>query len=203
MPYSLFGSACPLAVNPIYWHQVVVKKRAAFIAGHQARSSGSWCLKGLHSPNVFREKFLKTGWGTGVVGCVISSWTFFWLAGGEVISGVNIINLLVLISLLVGSIRVTSFNWWGFQYLQNSSKNMAQTIIYSLWGVNKGPWHCLMAKLILFCFAWLFSILFVFSHFYDLLNKFYAFIFDQFFYRQMTGRRHAGVGQGGCSGKAS
>ena len=33
--------------------------------------------------------------------------------------------------LLVVSIQLTSSTWWGFQYLQNSSKDMAQNIIYS------------------------------------------------------------------------
>ena len=60
------------------------------------------------------------------------------------------------IYMLEGSIQLTS-TWWGFQYLQNSSKDMAQNIIYSPWGGNKSPWLCLMAKLWLFCLAWLFS----------------------------------------------
>ena len=56
---------------------------------------------------------------------MISSWTFFWLVGGEVggsehyqpfgssWSGVYV---------LVGSIQLTSPTWWGIQALQNSSK---------------------------------------------------------------------------------
>ena len=68
------------------------------------------------------------------MGCVISSWAFFCSAGGAVIgsqchqpsssseSGVYV---------LVGSVQLTSPTWWGFQYLQNSSKDMAQNILYS------------------------------------------------------------------------
>ena len=37
----------------------------------------------------------------------------------------------------------------------------------SPWGGTKGPWLCLMAKLLLFCLAWLFSFLSAFSHFSD------------------------------------
>ena len=48
-----------------------------------ARSASIHCSKDLDSMKVFRERFLKTGWGRGVVRCVTSSWTFFWLPGGE------------------------------------------------------------------------------------------------------------------------
>ena len=61
--------------------------------------------------------------------------------------------------MLVVSIQLTSSTWLGFQYLQNSSKDLAQSIIYSPWGGAKGPWLCLIAKL-LFCLAWLFSFCF-------------------------------------------
>ena len=69
--------------------------------------------------------------------------------------------------MLVGSGQLTSSTWWGIQYLQNSSKDRAQNIIYSPWGRTKGPWLCLMAKVLLFCLAWLFSFLSAFSHFSD------------------------------------
>ena len=36
---------------------------------------------------------------------------------------------------------------WGFYYLQNSSKDMAQNIIYSPWGGTKCPWLYLMIRL--------------------------------------------------------
>ena len=54
-----------------------------------------------------------------------------------------------------------------FHYLQNSSNDMAQNLTYSPWRRTKGPWLCLMAKVFLFCLAWLFCFLSVFSHFSD------------------------------------
>ena len=137
---------------------------------------------------------LKTVWPTleGVVRSltvfkeqgVISSWTFFWLVGGEVIgtqhyqpSGSNRSG----VSVLVGSVQLTSSTWWEFQYLQNSSKEMAQNIIYSPWGGTKGPWLCLMAKVLLFCLAWLFSFLSAFSHFSDLIYSFLKKLFIYLF----------------------
>ena len=90
-----------LAHKPIYWHWVVMKGSAAFTARYQARSPGSWCLTGLNFLKDFRVRFSKIGWGRGVVGCVISLWTFFSLVGDEG-TGVNIITLLVLTS--VGSV---------------------------------------------------------------------------------------------------
>ena len=101
------------------------------------------------------------------MGCVVSSWTFFWLDYGEVIrsqhhqpsdsnrSGVY---------MLVGSILVTSPTWWESQYLQDSSKDVAQNIGYSPWGGTEGPWLCLMAKVLEFFLAWWFSFLSPFSH---------------------------------------
>lgn len=47
----------------------------------RAPSKGNQCLK---DPNSSRERFLKTAWGRGFVGCVVSSCTFFWLISGEV-----------------------------------------------------------------------------------------------------------------------
>ena len=41
---------------------------------------------------------------------------------------------------------------------------MAHNIIYSPWGRTKGLWLCWMAKLLLFCFAQLFSFFSVFFH---------------------------------------
>ena len=56
---------------------------------------------------------------------MVSSWTFFWLVGGEVIrsqhhqpSGSNWSGVYG----LAGSRQLTSSTWWRFEYLQNSSK---------------------------------------------------------------------------------
>ena len=98
---------------------------------------------------------------------MISSWTFFWLADGDVIgsqhhqpSGSN----WSVVYVLVVWIQLTSSTWWEVLYLQNSSKAMAQNIIYSLWGGTKCSLLCLMAKVLLFCLAWLFSFVSAFSH---------------------------------------
>ena len=42
---------------------------------------------------------------------------------------------------------------------------MAQNIICSPWGGTKGPWLCLMTKLLLFGLTWLFSFASAFSHY--------------------------------------
>ena len=111
----------------------------------------------------FRERFLKTEWWMGDVGCMIRLWTFLWLVGGEVIgsqhhqpSGSNWSG----VSKLLGSKELTSSTQWGFQYLQNSSKDRVQDIIYSPWGGTKGPWLCRIAKLVfvLHCILVFFSL---------------------------------------------
>ena len=43
------------------------------------------------------------------------------------------------VSVLVGSVQLTSSTWWGFQYLQNSLKDVVQNIIYSPGGGTKSP----------------------------------------------------------------
>ena len=48
----------PSKGNLLTW--VVVKQSAKFIAGHQARSPGSWFSKAPNSLTVFRERLLKT-----------------------------------------------------------------------------------------------------------------------------------------------
>ena len=91
-------------------------------------------LKRPELPEGFQGKVFKDRVKERVVGYVISSWTFFLLVGGEVIrrqhhqpSGSNWSG----VYMLVGSIQLTSPTWWGFQNLQNSSKDRAQNIIYS------------------------------------------------------------------------
>ena len=61
------------------------------------------------------------------------------------------------VSVLGDIIRLTSSTWWRFHYLKTSSEDVTQNIIYSPWDGTKDPWLCLMAKLLLFCLAWLFS----------------------------------------------
>ena len=135
---------------------------AAFIAGHQARSPGKLVLKRPWTPNGFQGKVFKDRVREGscevydqLVDSLLTGWwwgnrestsSVFWSQGSDVF-------------VLVGLIQLTFFTWWGFQYLQNSSKYVAQNIIYSPRGGTKGPWLCLMVKLLLFSLAWLFSLL--------------------------------------------
>ena len=60
--------------------------------------------------------------------------------------------------------------WWatvqGVAKSQTRLKDWTcmQDIIYSSWRGIRSPWLCLMAKLLLFCFVWLFSFVSAFSH---------------------------------------
>ena len=133
-----------------------------------SKESRQLVLKRLELPDVFQGKVFKDRAMERVAECVISLWAFFWLVGGELIrsqhlqpSGSNRSAVYV----LVGSMQPTSPTWRGFQYLQNSSKDTVQNIIYSPWGGTKGL--CLMAKLLFFCRAWLFPFVSAFSHFSD------------------------------------
>ena len=97
------------------WYQVVVKGSAAFIAGTK---QGVWAanIQKAWTPNGFQGTVFKDRVRKRVAGCVISSWTFFWLVGGEVIgsqhhqpSGSNQSGVCV----LVVSVQLTSSTWWG------------------------------------------------------------------------------------------
>ena len=158
----------------------------------------------------FRKRSLKTGWGKGVVGCMLSSWTFFWLVGGEVIgsqhhqpSGSQMLWGLC----ACGQQKLTSSTWWGFQYLQNSSKDMAQNISCSPWGGTKGPWLCLMATIVILSCLTVFLSLCIFSLLW--LNLFFGTQGRpkrlKFSYRREAGGGHAresgGGGWGGLSPK--
>ena len=94
---------------------------------------------------------------------VVTSWTFFWFVGSQhhQPSGFN----RSVVSVLVGCRQLTSSTWWGFEYLQKSSKDVAWNIIHSPWWRSEGPWLCLTAKFLLFCLAWLFSFLSAYSLF--------------------------------------
>ena len=99
----------------------MVKESAAFIA----RPSREYGWLRLKRPVGFQGKVFKDEVREKVLGCVISSWTFFRLVGGEVIgtqhhqpSGSNWSRVYV----LVANMQLTSSTWWEFQYLQNSSR---------------------------------------------------------------------------------
>ena len=56
---------------------------------------------------------------------------------------------------------------WGFRHPWYSSQDIAQNIVCSLWERTKGLWIHWMATLLLFGLLWLFSFVFVCSHFSD------------------------------------
>ena len=108
----------------------------------QARSLGQLMLKRPQLPEGFQGKAFKHRWRESVEGYATSLWTYFWLAGSEVIrnqhqpSGSSRSG----VYLLVGSTQLPSSTWWGLQHLQNISKDRTKNMIYSLWGGAKDPW---------------------------------------------------------------
>ena len=131
----------------------------------QQRSPGSWCWKLLKASQgkVFKNEVRKE-----VMGCVINSMhTLGWWWGNQESASSTIWFQLAGVYGLVSSMQLTSPTWWGFQYLQNRTKNMAQDIIYSPWGGTKGSWLYLMTRLLLFCLAWVCSFLSACSQFSD------------------------------------
>ena len=81
--WGKLGPTCPCVVKPIQWHWTVGKESAACAAGAKWAVQGNQCLKDLNSPKACRERFLKIRRGRRVIGCVISSWPFFWLSDGD------------------------------------------------------------------------------------------------------------------------
>ena len=73
----------PRTVKPTYWHRLMMKESAAFIAGTKQGAQAS--LKTPDSTMTFREMVLNTGWGRGW-GVCDQLMDVFWLVGGEVIS---------------------------------------------------------------------------------------------------------------------
>ena len=164
--WTKLESASPSSVKQIYWHHVVMKESTAFIARRPKRDqarTGSSCSKDPNSGMAFREGFLKTAWGRGWQGVWSAHAQFLWpLVGGEVTrlyfssqhhqpsgsswsgglhaGGQHTVNFFCLLGVLVSAKQL---------------KDMAQDIICSPWGEIKDPWLCFMAKLLLFCLAWL------------------------------------------------
>ena len=167
------GFICPFTAMPVYSQQVVVKKSAVFIiAGCQSKASRWMVLKSPELWKAFREKFLKTGWGKGCRACdqlmdvlLIGWWWEVTRSQHHQPSGSSRSGGYM----PVGNTQLNSSTWWGFQYPENSSENMAQNIIYSPWRGTKGPWLCLMAKLLYFVLLDCFSF---FQHFLTSLVKF-------------------------------
>lgn len=82
------------------------------------------CSKDLNSPLAFRERFLKTGWERGVIGVPHQLMDILQIVWWEPTSSTFWFQLVWGLCDF-GSIWLTFFTWWGFQYLQNSSQDMA------------------------------------------------------------------------------
>ena len=130
--WAKLGSSWPSRVKPIYWHWLVKVpiycKGARLLQGTigvQAASVLQTQTDGFQG-NVREEQ--------GAVGCMVSSWTFFSLADGEAIRSQHHqpVSNPSGVCLLVGSKQLTSCIGWQCQYLQSSSKDMAQNIIHIL-----------------------------------------------------------------------
>ena len=91
--WTKLGSVCPHTIKSIYWYQLVEKEGAVFAAGAKQGAQAASAQKTQTPQWLSGEGFERPGKGSGVVGCVLSSWTIFWLIGDE--SGVNIISFLV------------------------------------------------------------------------------------------------------------
>lgn len=79
------GSTCPHTVKPIYWHWVVVKESAVFIAGYKARRTGSSCSKPPALPHGFQGSIFKSQMrDEGVTGYVVSPCIILWFIDREV-----------------------------------------------------------------------------------------------------------------------
>ena len=117
---------------------------------------------------------------------VISSWMFSWLVGAEVVgnqhhqlshssrSGVCV---------LMGSTQLTSPPGGGFSTSKTAPRTWRSILPIVLKELTKGPGLCWMAKLLLFCLAWLFSF------FYFLTSLIKLILWLNLFYRQKGRRR--------------
>ena len=95
--------------------------------------------------------------------------------------------------MLVDITQLTSPTWLGFQYLQNSSKDMPQNINHSPWGGTKSPWlrwlnYYYFSCLTVFLSFCIFSLLWLYSFFGTQKRSRRL----KFFYKQEAGRRHGG-----------
>ena len=87
---------------------------------------------------------------------VVNFWKLFWLVGGEVIRSQHH-QPSAGVYMLVGSMQATSPTWWGFQYLQNSSKDVTilsiDLTLFNGWSI------VLLSCLIVFLSFCIFSLL--------------------------------------------
>ena len=128
-------------MKPIYWHLHLWRRKVQHLLHAPSKESRQLVLKPQKLPMAFRERFLNTGWGRGLQGM----WSVhrYLLIGG--LWGIrNQYHQASGFYVLVGSAQLISSTWWGFLFLHNSRKDLAQNIFNSSWGGSKCPWLCLM-----------------------------------------------------------
>ena len=69
-----------------YWHQVMVKESTELTADTKQGEGAAHAQK-TRTSHGFQGRVFKATLGLGIAGCVISSWTFFWLVGGGIVTG--------------------------------------------------------------------------------------------------------------------
>ena len=119
----------------VWWRKMQHLLQAA------SKESRQLDTKAQRLPGAFRERFLNTEWGRRLQG--------LWSAHGYLLIGVwwgirNQCHQASRFYVLVGSTQLASSPWWGFLFLQNSTKDLAQNIINSSWEGSKCPWLCWM-----------------------------------------------------------
>ena len=114
------GSAHLMSSKANLLQQIVVKESTVFFAG-PSKEDGKLMFQRPKLPVGFQGRVFKGEVRERATGCLISSWTFFWLVGGEVTgwyfwsqhhqpSGSNWSG----VSVLVVSMQLTPTTWWGF-----------------------------------------------------------------------------------------
>ena len=140
--WTKLGSVHLHPVKPVCWHGVVVKASTVFIS-EPSKEYGQLMLKGPKLPEGFQGRDFKgqmrkrsrSAWPAHGAGGVVTTF-WFQLVWGFHACGQPLVNF--------------------FHLVRVSLCKIAQDIIYSPWGRTKDPWLCLMAKVSLFCLAWLF-----------------------------------------------
>ena len=146
-------------------------------------------LKRPRLPKVFQGKVFKDKVRERAVRRVVSFWTFFWLAGGEVIGSQH--RQPSISGQSGGSIQLTSPTCWGSHNLQNSSSSWLG-ISVALEEKRKVLDFVQWLKLLLFCL----NLTVLLSACLTSLIQFVLWL--KLFYRQKTGRGHGG-GKGDLS----
>ena len=174
--------------KPVYWHWVVEKQSAVFFAGHRTKRKRAASAQKTWTPSsmAFREGLFKskqlTSFEVQVAGCIVSLWTFFWLAGGEVTgwcfknirrflhhpSGSNQSGV-YLLSAVVSTFHLCVCVWWevGLSFCGTSQRYSSECCVYPPWGWTKTLFYCWIVVSAIITFldwlAFLFHFLYTFT----------------------------------------